>query len=1488
MSEGDPVGLPDFGPYHVRELLGQGGMGVVHRAYDTVNDRVVALKRLSGADREYQVRFRRESRIVAGLKHPNVVPVNDFGEIDGQLYLDMKLVEGVDLRRALGSGSLDQDAVLGILAQVADALDAAHAMGLVHRDVKPSNVLVDGSGHAYLADFGIARETSSEVTVLTASGDLIGSWDYLAPERLSGGEVDGRADQYSLACVLFECLTGRLPYPGIDTAAKVAAHLLQPAPAPSLFVPTITPALDAVVLRGLAKAPGRRFPTSSELIAAARAAAYAGVTVRSAAHTAPGPSKERDQGRLVRAIVRSTAVRKPPTLVIPHDRPPTCPYPGLSGFDQEDGDLFHGRDHVVTDLLVRLAEQLDGGEPVVLVGASGAGKSSVLHAGLLPALALGDGPGQGGWPQVVLTPGRDPIVNLATALAGHGDIVAAEWVRVLREKPAEFGSVCARALGGDGVRPVIVVDQFEELFTHGTSEADRVAFATALASASPALVVLAVRADLVDRCIDLAPLLPALTSPVLLGAMDATELRQAIVSPARDSGIEVEPGLPERLIADLGVRGEIGYDPGALPRLAHALRESWNYRDGDVLTLAAYRRAGGIDGAVSRTAEEIHGGLDDSGRRTLRTILLRLVTVSDDGGVARRRVDPEEVAESDQRGIVDALIAARLVTVDGSGARLSHEALLTAWPRLRDWIDEDRAGLVQHRRLSDSVRAWAESGRQEDDLYRGARLAALTSWLDSAADRVRLNPVEQDFLARSTEAEHAGHVAARRRTTRLRGMVTALSLLLVVAGIAGFVAYRLGQDARAERDRADAGKQQNLSRQLAAESALARGVDPRRQALAALGAWGASPTVEARSAVLAGASDGYRGRMTGHVDAVTSIALTPDGQTAVTGGRDGSLRLWDVPSKRQLAVLADGDGWYRTVSLRADGRVLAAVDLLSKKTQLWDVPKRELLATVPVPSADTALAPDGRTVAVNIGNAIVVFDTTTLVELTRFPVGVSLAVVYSPDGSLIASTADNDVEVHRAADGAPVARLTGHTDKVKAVAFNKAGTAFATVSDDATARLWDTGTWTTTDTLDTGDSALASVAFDPQGTVLVTGGVSSALSVWEPKSGALLIRYATGASTILSLAVSADGHTLLGADVNGTVRKWSYAKNVLGARQSPVLATAYQPRGTLLATADATGIVRLWDAATGDQVRQMAGHQGGTLDVAFNADGTELATTGEDGAVVVWTVATGAEARRYSSPGSVYLAVAFSPDGTRIAVGGRATTESTEDRDELVLLKADDLSVVSRRATRKEERNSQPNGIESNYPTGIAFSPDGRTLAVPLSGGKVALWNLVDTGSALTLLGGHDTGALDAEFSPDGTTLATGGVDRLVRLWRVRDGQQVGQLTGSDSPLRKVAFSPDGKTLAAASQDTVLRLWDVAAGQPLARLDRHSDDLNDVAFDPSGEHVASGGADGTTRIWDLVPDHGVRVLCGLLDRDTLVDEWRALGPDRGDPPTCPN
>ncbi|WP_228002995.1 serine/threonine-protein kinase [Nocardia australiensis] len=263
-----------FGPYELRSLLGKGGMGEVYEAYDTVKDRVVAVKLLSEAlaqDPAYQLRFRRESQAAARLAEPHIIPIHDWGVIDSVLFIDMRLVPGVDLRALLREqGPLSAERAVAIVEQIAAGLDAAHAGGLVHRDVKPANILVTDADFAYLVDFGIAHTEGD--AAMTQVGMAVGSYTYMAPERFDVGPVTGRADIYSLACVLHESLTGTTPFPVASMSVLVRAHLSEPPPRPSVQRAGIPPALDEVIARGMAKDPADRHPTATDLARAARAA----------------------------------------------------------------------------------------------------------------------------------------------------------------------------------------------------------------------------------------------------------------------------------------------------------------------------------------------------------------------------------------------------------------------------------------------------------------------------------------------------------------------------------------------------------------------------------------------------------------------------------------------------------------------------------------------------------------------------------------------------------------------------------------------------------------------------------------------------------------------------------------------------------------------------------------------------------------------------------------------------------------------------------------------------------------------------------------------------------------------------------------------------------------------------------------------------------------------------------------------------------------
>lgn len=263
-----------FGQYELLELLGRGGMGEVYRARDTKTDRIVALKVLPAElarDEIYQQRFRREAQAVSGVNDPHVVPIHGYGEIDGRLYLDMRLIEGESLGNLLAQRDTPLGPELGavVVEQVASALDSAHARGLVHRDVKPTNILISDREFVYLIDFGLAR-TAGE-TGLTTAGSTLGTLAYMAPERFSGGQSDTRSDIYALTCVLYECLTGKRPYPSDSLEQQIAGHLMSTPPRPSDDDPALA-AFDDIIATGMAKDPDRRYQTGRALATAVRRA----------------------------------------------------------------------------------------------------------------------------------------------------------------------------------------------------------------------------------------------------------------------------------------------------------------------------------------------------------------------------------------------------------------------------------------------------------------------------------------------------------------------------------------------------------------------------------------------------------------------------------------------------------------------------------------------------------------------------------------------------------------------------------------------------------------------------------------------------------------------------------------------------------------------------------------------------------------------------------------------------------------------------------------------------------------------------------------------------------------------------------------------------------------------------------------------------------------------------------------------------------------
>ncbi|MEZ0354493.1 serine/threonine-protein kinase PknH/PknJ [Mycobacterium sp. pR1184] len=329
-----------FGPYHLKRLLGRGGMGEVYEAEHTVKEWTVAVKLMSdqfSSDPVFRERMKREARTAGRLQEPHVVPIHDYGEIDGKMFMEMRLVEGTDLDSLLKRyGPLTPPRAVAIITQIASALDAAHAAGVMHRDVKPPNILVTRDDFAYLVDFGIASATTDEK--LTQLGTAVGTWKYMAPERFTNDEVTYRADIYALACVLHECLTGAPPYRADSAGVLVKAHMSDPVPLPSAVRAGIPKAFDAVIARGMAKKPGDRYASAGDLALAAHEALStpdqdhaSDILRRSQEATLPGKDKLEQPptiaGTAAAPPVQRPATPPPPPTPTPYPRPSSPPAP---------------------------------------------------------------------------------------------------------------------------------------------------------------------------------------------------------------------------------------------------------------------------------------------------------------------------------------------------------------------------------------------------------------------------------------------------------------------------------------------------------------------------------------------------------------------------------------------------------------------------------------------------------------------------------------------------------------------------------------------------------------------------------------------------------------------------------------------------------------------------------------------------------------------------------------------------------------------------------------------------------------------------------------------------------------------------------------------------------------------------------------------------------------------------------------------------------
>ncbi|WP_289942129.1 AAA family ATPase [Streptomyces sp. S.PNR 29] len=1130
------------------------------------------------------------------------------------------------------------------------------------------------------------------------------------------------------------------------------------------------------------------------------------------------------------------------------------PYVGLAAFQAQDAEWFFGREQLVAELAQRLGRQ----RFVVVVGASGSGKSSLLRAGLVPRLAVAA-------TVVVFTPGARPLEECAVRLGALAGVTPGALQAELSTDAENLGRVvrqiAARAENGGG-EVVLVVDQFEETFTLCKDEAERHRFITALLTAAAAdgsrcRVVLGVRADFYAHCTRHPELAEAMRdAQVPVGPMTLEQLRRAVAGPAQRAGLTVQGALLATLTAQ--AHGQAG----VLPLLSHALLETWRRRRGNALTLEAFQATGGLEGSLARTAEAFYQGLEGRQRELARQVFLRLTALGDGTEDTRRPAQLEELeglagADGDGLGaVLDGAARARLLTLDRDRVELAHEALIRCWPRLHEWLTEDREALRTQRQLTDSAQEWERLGRDEGALYRGARLASAAGLSQSS-----LSTGEREFLRASLAARRAEEAAARRQMRRQRRLLLTLIVLLAVTVTAGAVAYDQRSDALVQRRVA-------LSRAMAAQSAAIAEGQPEASMMLAVQAFGTARTTEARSALLSTQSEYFDGRLTGHSGPVNAIVFRPGGRQVATASSDRTVRIWDVGRRREVATLRGHAGIVLAIAFSPDGRLLAA-GTADRKVRVWDVDRRRSVAVFPGRARGLAFSPDGRSLAYGGSDGRVTLRQVATGRITAVLRGHGDSVnslAFDRRGTRLASGSDDHtVRLWSLARHRTLAVLRGHGDAVNSVVFSPDNKTLAVGYTDHTVRLWDALGHRSLARLRGHTDQVNSVAFSHDGSMLASAGGEGVVRLWDVADRRLIAVLPGHTDYVMDVAFSATANVLASAGFDGTVALWDLDRSVLISHPlREVGALALSPDGRTLAVAGDNRKVELWDLPGRRRAATLAGHTGAVRSVAFSPDGHVLATAGNDGTTRLWDLGGRRTTATLAGHTGAVQSVAFSPDGRTLATAGT-------DRTVRLWEVAGGTSTAVLAA-------------HSDFVNTVAFSPDGRVVATASDDRTVRLWKVTGRRPTATLTG-HTGAVRSVAFSPDGHTLATAGNDGTTRLWDLTDRRSTATLTGHTGAVRSVAFSPDGRTLATASNDGTTRLWDRADGRIAATLTGHTAAVSAVAYSAT-DTLLTGSTDGTVRIWDMDVRRRIANICRAIGPPGPGKE-PSLEPGHRDGLACP-
>lgn len=1208
-----------------------------------------------------------------------------------------------------------------------------------------------------------------------------------------------------------------------------------------------------------------------------------------------------------------------------------CPYPGLASFGLAEARWFFGRKPDTDAVIRQLGARLDGGVPLAVVAPSGAGKSSLLAAGLVPALADGALPGSQDWPVVVTTPGTHPLTTLADRIA---ELIGADpaAAAAATADPERFAAFMTSHGGrqretGSSAQAVLIVDQFEEIFTE-CQKPERRAFIAALCTAARStavLVILGVRADFYHLCLEYPDLVPVLRNQVLLEPIRVDQLRSIITGPAEAEDFEVEPGLVELLLRDLGVADDPGsvaasYDPGALPLLAHTLRATWQRRSGRLLTVAGYRRTGGLRKAIATTAERVYTRLDPPEQEIAQPLLMRLVQVSEQTRALRRRVPRERLVQAllpapaeETEKILETFGRARLLTLDTTSVEITHEALLWAWPRLAEWITADPAGLRIRQMLSDAAEAWEAEDRDPARLYRDRPLAIAQDWAASPGRKDKLTELEAVYLQASIEQAQREQQAERRSTRRLRTLVGVLAMALVVALLAGSVAIWLYLD----KDRQT---RLTTSAELAENSRSVVATHPETGMLLAVAAHRlAKKEPKTRSALLSAQSHYFAGLLTGHDSPINTVKFRPDGSMLATISDDGIVRLWDAADHHLITPLLDHrSDPVHDAEFSPDGLMLATVSR-GGIVRLWNVARRQLSRTFPLSdvsgatvSAVTSItfSPDNRILAtINDRDEAQLWDVEKERLIDKLS-GSIKKVAFSKAGLVLATVGlDEFVSLWKVDKSKPAAflgrndksgQLTGPPSQVLSLAFSPDGNTLATGSFDQLVRLWNvenpTQPLSLDSPLDGPNGSIGSVVFSPDGNTLLASSSDGAVWLWDVttsrKIGKKIHTFTSGNQSFKSVAFNNDANAMATVGDDRVVRLWDMRGPILVGRVGNM---QFSPDGRFFAAADKDS-VQLWDVINRRQIGTLVGS---ARSMVFSENSSILATVETDGTVRLWDTAnhrsfvevpsqaplsTNLVGNRHKNINKV---VAFGPHGGILAI---AENDNFENNKTVQLWDVTDLS-------RLKPLGQLPLPAESFIKT-MTFSRGGRILVTAgWNGGRdgpagifAQLWDVGNPrqstsfgkplGKPLEFLEPSVGYVGQVAFSSDDRTLITVEARGIVRWWAVHTGQLQSApkiFTFPGKSVRVIGLDFDGKTLATIDEgDTAIKLWDMDSVQrdmdsvqrrPSATLTGYNDDINAVTFSRNrwnNRLLATVSKDGIVRIWDLDPGSVTTRFCRII------------------------